>query len=368
MSADLTNQTNMAERLQRSHLRDLVPYASARRSMSGGGIWLNANEAPRTPSTAPGGVDNNRYPPFQSAVLNQAYADYAGVAVDQVLSGRGSDEAIELLIRAFCEPKQDRILICPPTYGMYAISAQTHGSDTVQVPLQQRGGANWQLDLEGIRNNLSSVKLVFVCSPSNPLGNPLDGADLIALLELVGEQALVVVDEAYIEFTAQRSSHTMGVACWLERYPQLVVLRTLSKAFGLAALRCGFVLAASSIITVLQKVIAPYPLPQPTIDGAINALQADAIAAMWQLRDDTINQRQRLLKELQGRSWVQQIYPSVTNFVLLKVSDAEGLVQQLSADGILIRNQSKQFALSNSVRISIGSATEMDQLIARLPA
>ncbi len=357
---------SLAERLQRAHLRDLVPYASARRSMSGGGIWLNANEAPFTPSSA--AADVNRYPPFQSTVLNQAYADYAGVALQQVLSGRGSDEAIELLIRAFCEPKQDRILICPPTYGMYAISAQTHGSETVQVPLQQRGEGNWQLDLEGISNHLTAVKLVFVCSPSNPLGNPLDSADLISLLERVGEQALVVVDEAYIEFTAQRSSHTMGVASWLAAYPQLVVLRTLSKAFGLAALRCGFVLADSRIITVLQKVIAPYPLPKPTIDGAIEALQQHAISAMWQLRDDTIVQRERLLQALQGRSWVQQIYPSVTNFVLLRVSDADGLVQQLSDAGILIRNQSKQFALANSVRISIGSASEIDQLIARLPA
>lgn len=365
MSAVMNASLTIAERLQRKHLRDLVPYASARRSMSGGGIWLNANEAPFTPSAA---TDSNRYPPFQSSVLNQAYADYAGVGSEQVLSGRGSDEAIELLIRAFCEPNQDRILICPPTYGMYAISAQTHGSETVQVPLQQRGEGNWQLDLQGINDNLTGVKLVFVCSPSNPLGNTLDSADLKALLDSVGEQTLVVVDEAYIEFTAQRSSHTMGVASWLEAYPQLVVLRTLSKAFGLAALRCGFVLADSSIITVLQKVIAPYPLPQPTIDGAINALQSNAIAAMWQLRDDTVIQRERLLQALQGRSWVQQIYPSVTNFVLLKVSDADGLVQQLSAAGILIRNQSKQFALTNSVRISIGSATEMDQLLARLPA
>lgn len=366
MSAVATSTLTLAERLQRSHLRDLVPYASARRSMSGGGIWLNANEAPYTPATAASG--SNRYPAFQSTALNQAYADYAGVDVAQILSGRGSDEAIDLLIRAFCEPQQDRILICPPTYGMYAISAQTHGSETVQVPLQQRGEGNWQLDLEGINNNLDQVKLVFVCSPSNPLGNTLDSADLKALLERVGEQALVVVDEAYIEFTAQRSSHTMGVASWLADYPQLVVLRTLSKAFGLAALRCGFVLADSSIISVLQKVIAPYPLPQPTIDGAVQALQADSIAAMWQLRDDTINERQRLIQALQGRSWVQQIIPSVTNFVLVKVTDADGLVQQLSANGILIRNQSKQFALANSVRISIGSTTEMDQLIARLPA
>lgn len=361
MNAALT----IADRLQRRHLRDLVPYASARRSMSGNGIWLNANEAPFTPSST---VDCNRYPPFQSSVLNQAYADYAGVAIEQVLSCRGSDEAIELLIRAFCEPQRDGILICPPTYGMYAISAQTHGSETIQVPLQQRSEGDWQLDLDTIKANLAGVKLVFACSPSNPLGNTLDSADLKALLELVGEQALVVVDEAYIEFTAQRSSHTMGVADWLAEYPQLVILRTLSKAFGLAALRCGFVLADSSIITVLQKVIAPYPLPQPTIDGAIKALQSDAIAAMWQLRDDTIAQHQRLLQALQGRSWVQQIFPSVTNFVLLRVSDADGLVQQFSEAGILIRNQSKQFALANTVRISIGSATDMDQLIARLPA
>ncbi len=364
MSSNLT----LAERLQRPHLRDLVPYASARRSMSGGAIWLNANEAPYTPSAAANAPDNNRYPAFQSTLLNQAYADYAGVAAAQVLSGRGSDEAIELLIRAFCEPNRDSILICPPTYGMYAISAQTHGCATVQVPLQQRTEGNWQLDLAAIDNNLNGVKLVFVCSPSNPLGNSLDSADLRALLEHVGERALVVVDEAYIEFTASRDSRAMGVASWLQDYPQLVVLRTLSKAFGLAALRCGFVLAASSIIAVLQKVIAPYPMPQPTIDGAIAALQSAALEAMWQLRDETVRQRQRLLQALQQRSWVRQIYPSVTNFVLLQVDAAEALVKQLSDQGILIRNQSQQLGLANCVRISIGSADELDQLIARLPA
>jgi histidinol-phosphate aminotransferase len=363
MSSTLT----LAERLQRAHLRDLVPYASARRSMSGGAIWLNANEAPYTPSAA-GRPDSNRYPAFQSSVLNQAYADYAGVEAAQVLSGRGSDEAIELLIRAFCEPNRDSILICPPTYGMYAISAQTHGCATVQVPLVQHTEGNWQLDLTAIENNLNNVKLVFVCSPSNPLGNQLDSADLRSLLELVGERALVVVDEAYIEFTATDGSRTMGVASWLQTYPQLVVLRTLSKAFGLAALRCGFVLAASTIIAVLQKVIAPYPLSQPSIDGAIAALQTAALEAMWQLRDETEIQRQRLLQALQQRSWVRQIYPSVTNFVLLQVSAAEALVKQLSEQGILIRNQSQQLGLANCVRISIGSATELDQLIARLPA
>lgn len=348
---------SMVDNLQRAHLKELVPYASARRSMSGGSVWLNANEAPYT--AAQPQAQLNRYPEFQSTGLNQSYANYAGVELEQVLSCRGSDEAIDLLIRTFCEPQQDHIIICPPTYGMYAISAQTHGAETREVPLQ---ADTWQLDIDEICRQLDGCKLIFVCSPSNPLGNDLDREQLEQLLKRVGEQAFVVVDEAYIEFSQQRS-----VVDLLSQYPQLIILRTLSKAFGLAAIRCGFALAQAEVIECLRKVIAPYPLAQPVIDYAQQALQPEAIAAMQDLVTETQQLRQQLADELGRADWVEQVYPSVTNFILLKVANAAQLVDQCAQQGVLIRNQSSQRGLSNCVRISIGSAEELNQLREVLP-
>ncbi|PWW15951.1 MULTISPECIES: histidinol-phosphate transaminase [Pseudidiomarina] len=363
---------SLASKLQRAHLAQLTPYASARRSMSGGNVWLNANEAPSTPlaavaDNAMSGNDLNRYPSFQSAALNQAYASYAEVSAEQVLSCRGSDEAIELLIRTFCEPGRDSIVICPPTYGMYAISAQTHGAGVISVPLQQQ-----QLDvpaiLEQVQTAAQTVKLIFVCNPSNPLGNNLALDSLQQLLQQVGERAIVVVDEAYIEFAAASSVQALNeVSSWLQQYPQLVVLRTLSKAFGLAGIRCGFALAPADIIEALRKVIAPYPLPQTTVTVATQALSDAAINAMQQQVAATNTQRERLLAALADASWVTKIWPSCTNFVLLTVTDAAAIVAHFAAAGILIRNQSQQLGLANSVRISIGSAAEMDQLLKVFP-
>ncbi|MDX1705153.1 histidinol-phosphate transaminase [Pseudidiomarina sp.] len=359
---------SIAERLQRQHLRNLTPYASARRSMSGGAVWLNANEAPLTPSLPADATQANRYPAFQSSALNQVYARYAGVNEAQLLSCRGSDEAIDLLIRTFCEPGQDQIMICPPTYGMYAISAQTHGAGVTEVPLVARGD-DMQLDLPAIYQRLDGVKLIFVCSPSNPLGNELATDDLRELLEQVGERALVVVDEAYIEFAAAGVSGKLNqLSDWLNEYPQLVILRTLSKAFGLAAIRCGFALAGNDIIQCLRKVIAPYPLPQSTLDYATRALQPQGIAAMHAMLASVSDQRQRLLNALASRQWVKRIWPSTTNFVLLTVTDASALVATCADHGVLIRNQSQQLGLDNSVRISIGSREEIDQLLEALPA
>lgn len=353
---------SMVERLQRAHLRNLVPYASARRSMSGGSVWLNANEAPNTPAFGNDEPALNRYPAFQSDAVNQAYADYAGVQAESILSARGSDEIIELMIRAFCEPGQDAIMICPPTYGMYAISAQTHGALVREVPLIETPDLGLQLDLSAMVAQLDGVKLIFVCSPSNPLGNNLALGDLRNLLESVGEQAFVIVDEAYIEFTDQPS-----VATWLTQYPQLVVTRTLSKAFGMAAIRCGFALAAPALIDCLRKVIAPYPMPASSLNDAQRALAPAAIAAMQRAVTETRALREQWLQKLQAAPWVKRLYPSATNFVLIQVDDAAALVAQCSAQGVLIRNQSSQRGLDNCVRISIGSAQELQQLEQVLP-
>lgn len=357
-------------RLQRPHLVQLTPYQSARRSMSGGSVWLNANEAPATPAF-PEQQDWNRYPSFQSDGLNQAYANYAGVPMEQVLSCRGSDEAIDLLIRSFCEPATDAVMLTTPTYGMYAISAATQGAQVVDCPLQPAADGSLQLDVPAMlarcdAPDAAPIKLIFVCSPSNPLGNEVDADALRALLDGVGERAIVVLDQAYIEF-AEASSSQHSVANWLADYPQLVVLRTLSKAFGLAALRCGFALGQPELIEVLRKVIAPYPLPQPTLVAAEQALSTTGLAAMHDQLADIAQQRQRLLDELETRSWVIRIWPSVTNFILISVTDADTLIQQCLSAGVLIRNQSSQPGLGQCVRISIGSNEEMTQLLEALP-
>ena len=346
---------SIVDQLQRQHLKQLTPYASARRSMSGGNIWLNANESPYS---NPYSVDDgklNRYPEFQSKPLNQAYAEYAGVEASKVLSSRGSDEGIELLIRAFCEPGQDKVLICPPTYGMYAISAKTFAVGVNEVPLLK----SWQLDTESVIDAAADSKVIFLCSPSNPLGNRLNPDDIEQVLQH-SPSSIVVVDEAYIEFSSGNS-----VAGWLERYPNLVVLRTLSKAFALAGIRCGFLLASEEIIGLLQKVLAPYPLPDPTVQIAIQALQANSLERLHQQVSTLVSERKRVETALQ-QTPMTLMAESDTNFLLYQCEDAADLVSILAEKGLLIRNQSAQRGLNNVVRITIGSAAENDELIQQL--
>jgi histidinol-phosphate aminotransferase len=323
--------------------------------MSGGNIWLNANESPYS---NPYSVDDgklNRYPEFQSKPLNQAYAEYAGVEASKVLSSRGSDEGIELLIRAFCEPGQDKVLICPPTYGMYAISAKTFAVGVNEVPLLK----SWQLDTESVIDAAADSKVIFLCSPSNPLGNRLNPDDIEQVLQH-SPSSIVVVDEAYIEFSSGNS-----VAGWLERYPNLVVLRTLSKAFALAGIRCGFLLASEEIIGLLQKVLAPYPLPDPTVQIAIQALQANSLERLHQQVSTLVSERKRVETALQ-QTPMTLMAESDTNFLLYQCKDAADLVSTLAEKGLLIRNQSAQRGLNNVVRITIGSAAENDELIQQL--
>ncbi|MGM0904957.1 MAG: histidinol-phosphate transaminase [Pseudomonadota bacterium] len=346
---------SIVDQLQRQHLKQLTPYASARRSMSGGNIWLNANESPYS---NPYSVDDsklNRYPEFQSKPLNQSYAEYAGVEASQVLSSRGSDEGIELLIRAFCEPGQDKVLICPPTYGMYAISAKTFAVGVNEVPLLK----SWQLDTESVIDAAAESKVIFLCSPSNPLGNRLNPDDIEQVLQH-SPSSIVVVDEAYIEFSSAGS-----VAGWLERYPNLVVLRTLSKAFALAGIRCGFLLANEDIIGLLQKVLAPYPLPDPTVQIAIQALQTRSLERLRQQVSTLVAERKRVETALE-QTPMTLVAESDTNFLLYQCEDAAGLVKTLADNGLLIRNQSAQRGLENVVRITIGSNAENDELIQQL--
>lgn len=348
--------------LARAAVRALTPYASARRSMSGGDVWLNANENALAPTYTISGC-YNRYPSCQPTELLSAYAEYAGVCSEQVLVSRGADEGIELLIRSFCEPGRDSIVICPPTYGMYAISAESNGVARNIVPLK----ADVTLDVPAILGQPNS-KLVFVCSPNNPTGDLIPREQIIELLEALQNRALVVVDEAYIEFIQSAS-----VVDLLASYPNLVILRTLSKAFGLAGLRCGFTLGAPEVIAALKQMIAPYPLAAPVIDIALQALAGTGIQTMWQTVA-TINQlRDEFVRFASSLTGVSRVFSSNANYVLLAVDDAQGWVNALATQGTLIRNQSAQAGLdglgvAQVIRVSIGSPTEMSLLQQQMAA
>jgi len=340
----------MMEKLARKQIQALKPYLSARRIGGSGDVWLNANESPFNNEYKTDFVRLNRYSDCQPKAMIDAYAAYAKVQPQQVLTSRGADEGIELLIRAFCEPNQDAILYCPPTYGMYAISAETFGVERKVVPLT----ADWQLDLSAIRANLDRVKLIFVCSPNNPTGNLVKRQDIIALLEMTKDRAIVVMDEAYIDFCPEASTVDL-----LAQYPNLAILRTLSKAFALAGLRCGFTLANKELIDVLQKVIAPYPVPIPVADIAVQALSEAGLArTKFQVLDLNAN-----------RAYLQAglyMVPNLTvfegwgNYLLVKFPDGDALFKAAWDHGIILRNS----PIENCVRISIGNREECEKTLA----
>lgn len=338
------------EKLARKQIQALTPYLSARRIGGSGDVWLNANESPFDNHYKTDFARLNRYSDCQPQALIQAYADYAGVKPDQVLTSRGADESIELLIRAFCEPNQDAILYCPPTYGMYAISAETFGVERKQVPLS----ADWQLDLTAIEANLEQVKLVFVCSPNNPTGNLIRREDIIALLEMTQDRAIVVMDEAYIDFCPEASTVDL-----LQTYPNLAILRTLSKAFALAGLRCGFTLASPAIINLLLKVIAPYPVPVPVADIALQALSPSGLArTKFQVLDLNAN-RAYLQVGLQMVPGVE-VFEGWGNYLLVKFPDGDALFKAAWEHGIILRNS----PIDNAVRISVGNREECEKVVA----
>ncbi|PAR37793.1 histidinol-phosphate transaminase [Vibrio metoecus] len=338
------------EKLARQQIQALTPYLSARRIGGSGDVWLNANESPFNNEYKTDFARLNRYSDCQPKAMIQAYANYAGVQPEQVLTSRGADEGIELLIRAFCEPNQDAILFCPPTYGMYAISAETFGVERKKVPLT----ADWQLDLLSIEANLDRVKLVFVCSPNNPTGNLVKRADIIKLLEMTQDRAIVVMDEAYIDFCPEASTVDL-----LAQYPNLAILRTLSKAFALAGLRCGFTLANAELINVLLKVIAPYPVPIPVAEIAVQALSPAGLArAKYQVLDLGANRAYLQV----GLSMVPgvQVFEGWGNYLLVKFPDGNALFKAAWEHGIILRNS----PIENCVRISVGNREECEKTVA----
>ncbi|PVX42864.1 histidinol-phosphate aminotransferase [Pasteurella langaaensis DSM 22999] len=344
--------------LSRKNIQALTPYQSARRLGGSGDVWLNANEYALSPNFDLSNRTFNRYPEAQPEAVINSYAQYAGVQPENVIVTRGGDESIELLIRAFCEP-DETILYCPPTYGMYAVSAETCGIATKTVPLT----ADFQLNLPEIERQLDNVKILFVCSPNNPTGTLIKRSDLLKLLQMTAGRAIVVVDEAYIEFCPDAT-----MVPELANYPHLAIIRTLSKAFALAGLRCGFTLANAELINVLQKVIAPYPLPVPVADIAAQALQLQGIAQMQQRVKEVLALRAELQKNLENLPLVETVFASDGNYLLVKFKDGQKVFKTLWDQGIILRDQHKALGLNNCIRITIGTQTENNRVINALKA
>ncbi|MCT8574327.1 histidinol-phosphate transaminase [Glaesserella parasuis] len=339
--------------LSRKNLQSLTPYQSARRLGGSGDVWLNANEYALSPNFDLTDRTFNRYPEPQPQAVIEGYATYAGVMPENVLVSRGGDESIELIIRAFCEPT-DCVLYCPPTYGMYSVSAETCGIALKTVPLT----ADFQLNLPEIERNLDGVKVVFVCSPNNPTGTLVKRSDLLKLLQITTGKAIVVMDEAYIEFCPQAT-----MVNELPNYPHLAIIRTLSKAFALAGLRCGFTLANVELINVLQKVIAPYPQPTPVTDIATQALTAQGLNEMQQRVADVLTNRAWLIDQLKQIPSVVEIFDTEANYVLVKFQDGQKVFKALWEKGIILRDQHKALGLQNCIRISIGTREELERTV-----
>lgn len=266
---------------------------------------------------------------------------------------RGGDESIELIIRAFCE-QNDSVLYCPPTYGMYGVSAETCGIALKRVPLT----ADFQLNLPEIEKNLDGVKVIFVCSPNNPTGTLVNRADLLELLAMTAGKAIVVMDEAYIDFCPQAT-----MVAELKNYPHLAIIRTLSKAFALAGLRCGFTLADAELIGVLQKVIAPYPLSVPVADIAAQALQPQGIANVTQRVEEVLQLRASLQQQLETLPIVEKVFAGEGNYVLVKFQDGSKVFKALWDQGIILRDQHKALGLQNCIRITVGTKAELERTI-----
>ena len=345
--------------LARPEIRALKPYSSARMEASGGSVLLNANESP-WPAVMAGGVALNRYPEPQPDALIEALAALYGVAPTQVLAGRGSDEAIDLLVRTFCRAGRDAVAICPPTFGMYAVSAAIQGAAIVDAALL----ADFSLDADALLARIAAnVKLVFLCSPNNPTGNLIPLATIERIAAALTERAIVVVDEAYIEFAG-----TLSAATLLDRHDNLAVLRTLSKAHALAAARIGVVLAHQDVVALLRRILPAYPLPAPCVEAALTALTPPALAATRVRVTGLVAARDRLASALKRVPELRDVLPSAANFIVVRCADADALYGRLLSVGIVVRNVSHYPSMAGCLRISVGSPSDHARLLAALGA
>ena len=338
------------QNLVRANIQKLQPYSSARDEYKASGtemIFLDANENPFE-----NGV--NRYPDPQQRDLKSALAKLKNVNQEQILLGNGSDEVLDLIFRAFCEPGVDNVITLSPTYGMYKVLAEINNIENLEVLLTEE----FQLDVKSILKSVDEqTKLLFICSPNNPTGNAFDARAIKTILE--NFNGIVVIDEAYIDF----SSYETWIG-FLDLYPNLIITQTLSKAYGMAGIRLGVCYASSAIISVLNKIKPPYNVNELTQQKALERVLA--VDEVFDEVESILEERNRLMIALQEIKFIKEIFPTDANFVLVKVDDANERYQELIEKGIVIRNRTTQPLCENTLRFTIGTSEENKKLVEAL--
>ena len=333
------------KKLVRKNILNLSPYSSARDEFSGAeGVFLDANENPKG--------SYNRYPDPHQTALKEVVAKVKSVSSENVFIGNGSDEAIDLIFRTFANPGKDKVIVCPPTYGMYEVSANINDVEIINIPLLP----DFQLDKQAILKTIeqdTAIKLVFICSPNNPTGNLIEG------IEEITEKfnGIVIVDEAYIDFSPESTKVPL-----INTYSNVIVLQTLSKAWGLAGIRVGFAFAQTEIIALLNKIKAPYNISTLNQQQALSKLsKLDEFEAQ---RNEILAERERLETELLALPMVQKIYPSSANFLLVEVADANRMYNELVNKKVIVRN--RHTVIKNCIRITVGTKQENNILLTEL--
>jgi histidinol-phosphate aminotransferase len=346
------------ENLVRQNIKNLAPYTTARHEFKGEAeVYLDANEnAFGSPiATNEGlGMALNRYPDPLQLKVKEKLSLIKGVPVKNIFLGNGSDEAIDVLLRIFCEPRIDNIIICPPTYGMYKVSASINDVTIKEVALTSA----FQLDLNGIETAIdANTKLIFICSPNNPTGNSINAMDIEIILN--NFNGIVVIDEAYINYSKQKTFINA-----LTEYPNLVIMQTLSKAWGLAGLRLGMAFAGDVIMQYMNNVKYPYNINESAQQLALQALENIAQVNDWTKK--TISERNLLEQNLVENNLCEKVHPSDANFILVQFKDAKKLYDTLCENGIIVRDRSKVILCDNCLRITIGTKNENEKLLTEI--
>ncbi len=340
----------------RPAIQALQAYSSAHMEAGAEGLRLNANELPFAPE-AGCGRQLNRYPVPQPPELLRRMGELIGCKPEQLLLTRGSDEAIDLLVRAFCESGQDSIAITPPVFGMYQVAADIQGVAVEAFPLREENG--FLPDLEAMAGAIGpACKLVFLCSPHNPIGNQIGHDDILAFCDRLDGRALVVVDEAYVEFSAQGS-----LADRLESRENLAILRTLSKAWGLAGARMGALAGSPELVALLRKVLPPYPIPEPVRAVVMEVTAPERREGFRQRLQTVLEEKARLQAFLQTSPLVERVFPSQANFFLVRFHDSARVFEACREHALHLRDQSRQPGLAGCLRITVGSPEENRRLI-----
>lgn len=340
------------ENLVRENIKRLVPYSSARKEFAGDArIFLDANE---NSFGSPLEKNYNRYPDPLQLKIKEKIAEINSVNPTQIFIGNGSDEAIDLLFRIFCEPKKDNVVTCPPTYGMYEVSAEINDVEIRRANLTE----DFRLDFPAIENALDeNTKLLFICSPNNPTGNDFNRNEILSLAKNFG--GIIVVDEAYIHFSRENS-----LTDEIENYKNLVVLQTFSKAWGLAGLRVGLAFANEDVVALFNKVKPPYNISEIAQEAILNALEKRG--EVEETIREIISEREKLVENLSTISIVKKIYPTDANFVLVKVTEVNSIYKFLLGEKIVVRNRSNVELCEDCLRITIGTPEENESLLEAL--